>query len=96
VQWAWSSHAARCAGFDGIHPDTFPVSLPDDWGNYVDTPLTDAEIEKLRNSVNRQTPFGNEDWKEELCVRMGLESTIRPRGWQRGRKRGANNQPVPL
>jgi putative transposase len=96
VQWPWSSHAARCIVTDGIHPDTLPISLPEDWTSYVDTPLTDAEIEKLRNSVNRQTPFGKEDWKKELCGKMGLESTVWPRGWQKGRKRGVNNQPVPL
>jgi REP element-mobilizing transposase RayT len=39
---------------------------------------------------------GKEDWKKELCGKMGLESTVWPRGWQKGRKRGVNNQPVPL
>jgi putative transposase len=96
MQWVWSSHAARCSLTGGIHPDTLPIPLPDDWTSYVDTPLTDAEIEKLRNSVNRQTPFGKDDWKNELCEKMGLESTVRPRGWLKGRKRRDNNQPVPL
>lgn len=96
MHWVWSSHVARCTVAGGIHPDTLPIPLPDDWTNYVDTPLTDAEIEKLRNSVNRQTPFGKEDWKNEMCGKMVLESTVRPRGWQKGRKRGVNNQPVPL
>lgn len=96
MQWPWSSHAARGATTDGMQPDSFPILLPEDWASSVDTPLTDAELEKLRNSVNRQSPFGKEDWRDELCVKMGLESTVRPRGWSKGRKRGINKQPVPL
>jgi putative transposase len=96
AQWPWSSHAVRGFESDGIHLDSFPMPLPDDWSSYVDTPLTDAEIEKLRNSVNRQTPFGKEDWRDDLYGKMGLESAVRSRGWLKGRKRGINNQPVPL
>lgn len=90
VQWLWSSHTARTAGSDGLQPDTFLLSLPDDWTAYVDMPLTDREIEKLRKCVNRQAPFGEEDWQHELCREMGMESTLRPIGWPKGKKRGAN------
>jgi putative transposase len=96
VQWQWSSHMGRNSVTDGLHTDNLPLSLSEDWTTYVDTPLTDAEIEKVRNSVNRQTPFGKEGWRDELIEKMGLESTLRPRGWAKGRKRDANKQPVPL
>lgn len=96
AQWLWSSHAVRGTESDGVHLDIFPIPLPENWSSYVDTPITDAEIEKLRNSVNRQTPFGKDDWRDDLCGKMGLESTVRSRGWLKGRKRGINNQPVPL
>ena len=86
AQWPWSSHQARNAN-EQVRPDPLPILLPEDWSAFVDTPLTDAEIEKVRNSVNRQTPFGQESWRDELCGRMGLKSTIRARGWQKGRKR---------
>lgn len=89
-QWPWSSHQGRSAATEELSPDPLPIALPADWAGYVDKPLTDSEIEKLRNSVNRQTPFGNETWLEELCVKMGLESTVRRRGWQKGRKRKEN------
>lgn len=90
AQWSWSSHIARSAATDGMSPDSLPISLPNDWSAYVDTPLTDEEIEKLRNSVIRQTPFGKADWRDELCGKMGLESTLRPKGWLKGRKRAIN------
>jgi len=87
AQWPWSSHSARSATDGDIRPDTLPIALPDDWAAYVDTPFTDAEIEKLRNSVNRQAPFGEEDWRAGICEKMGLQSTLRQRGWLKGRKR---------
>jgi REP-associated tyrosine transposase len=86
-QWPWSSCQGRNAGTEELRPDPLPISLPEDWAAYVDTPLTDTEIERVRNSVNRQSPFGQESWRYELCTKMGLESTLRRRGWQKGRKR---------
>lgn len=85
-QWPWSSHHLRGAT-EVWRPDPLPITLPEQWETFVDTPLTDAEIEKIRNSVNRQTPFGYEDWRDEMCAKLGLESTVRRKGWQKGRKR---------
>lgn len=87
AEWPWASHQVRKDAPEELRPDPLPISLPDDWATYVDTPLTDAEIEKVRNSVNRQTPFGCESWRDELCLKMGLQSTMRQRGWQKGRNR---------
>lgn len=87
AQWPWASHAVRNAPLEESRPDQLPIPLPEDWSTFVDTPLTDTEIEKIRNSVNRQAPFGCDSWRDEICARMGLESTLRRRGWQTGRKR---------
>ena len=87
AQWPWSSHHVRNAVSEESRPDLLPIPLPEEWPAFVDTPLSDAEIGKIRNSVNRQAPFGAENWMEEICVRMGLESTLRRRGWQKGKKR---------
>lgn len=87
AQWPWSSHQVRNAGSKELLPDQLPFHLTEDWSTFVDTPLTDMEIDKIRNSVNRQAPFGHEKWIDEICVRMGLESTLRRRGWPKGRKR---------
>ena len=78
--WQWSSHQARIAG--GLYKliDEVPIALPQDWGSYVDKPLRDKELEKLRKSVNRQAPYGEEEWQRKICQQLGLESTIRPRG----------------
>jgi hypothetical protein len=62
----------------------FPFAIyyrvPEAWTEYVDTPLTDVEIEKVRTSVNRQSPFGSVEWQQQTIARLGLESTVRRRG----------------
>jgi len=83
--WQWSSHVVRENTSDGLKPDALPVALPADWTEYVTVPLTDYELEKIRNSVNRQSPFGKEEWQHEVCRENGLESTIRPLGRPKGR-----------
>lgn len=60
--------------------DDLPILLPASWADYVDTPMTDGEIERLRMRVNRQAPYGREVWQAKLCKNLGLESTVRPRG----------------
>ncbi len=33
-----------------------------DWVNYVNTPQSQKELDKIRNSVNRQAPIGCKNW----------------------------------
>lgn len=49
-------------------------------GRMVHTPQSQAEAEALRRSVNRGSPFGGEQWTRRIAARLGLESTLRPRG----------------
>ncbi|MBX3475962.1 MAG: hypothetical protein KF754_16450 [Planctomycetes bacterium] len=37
-------------------------------------------LARLREAVNRGSPFGNETWRKNAATKLGLESTIRPRG----------------
>jgi len=57
---------------------------------YVNEPIFPKELEKIRNSVNRQAPLGEEQWQQETAVRSGQLSTLNERG--RPRKK----QPVPI
>jgi putative transposase len=34
----------------------------------------------VRRSVQRGQPYGDESWARRVAVRLGLESTFRPRG----------------
>src|SRR5262244_3339312 len=39
-----------------------PVPRPRDWLDWVNQPLTDAELASVRHSVVRGAPFGEEAW----------------------------------
>ncbi len=52
----------------------------DEWVREVNRPQTEAELAALRRSVQRGQPYGDEVWVERVARRLGLESTLRPRG----------------
>jgi len=78
--WPWSSlsigKAARPAGLltDG------PLPKGAGWTNHVNAAQTQTELDRLRQSVNRGTPFGSETWAQRTAKALGLESSLRPRG----------------
>jgi len=78
--WPWSSCKIRCGM--GVNPliDNVPIELPKNWIQYVNSPLIDSELDKIRLSIIRKCPFGTLEWQAEITKRLGLQSTIRPRG----------------
>jgi len=86
-EWTWSSHREMIDEKINILLDEIPIELPGDWGRYVDEPLTSKEIEKVRQSVIRQSPYGNSEWQMKVCKELGLESTLNPKGRPRKEKR---------
>lgn len=79
-EWKWSSHMETTGDKERRITDAFPVTLPINWSNYVDSPLTDKKLARLRQGVNHQSPYGILEWVADICKRLGLESTIRKRG----------------
>ena len=55
-------------------------------------PQTEAEVERLRESLRRGRPYGREDWMKETAERLGMEASLRPRG----RPRKAKTEEVSL
>jgi putative transposase len=80
--WMWSLAHARLLVPSERRWLSIPTkpALPSDWRTWVNTPETEAEVEALRNSVRKGTPFGNDRWVRSSVVRLGLETTLRPRG----------------
>ncbi len=78
--WRWCSLWHRVQGNTARLLDAGPVTLPRGWRQHVQSPQTDAELEALRRSVVRGAPFGETSWQERTATRLGLESTLRPRG----------------
>jgi len=69
--WKWSSHLETAGERERKVTTTMPLQLLLDWSNYVDSPLTDKELERLRQSVNRQSPFGVSEWVQISANGLG-------------------------
>jgi hypothetical protein len=55
-------------------------SRPRQWRAHVNRPQSDAELAALHRCVARGTPYGSDDRVARTARRLGLESTLRPRG----------------
>ena len=58
----------------------WPVRRPSNWIARVNTPLGATELVRLRASVERGRPFGDDDWVKRTVSELKLEHTIRPPG----------------
>jgi putative transposase len=81
-QWRWCSLWRRQSGDAEAKAQLgeWPVERPSNWIARVNRPETEAELEGLRRSVNRSQPFGSDAWMRRMVQRLGLGSTLRPRG----------------
>jgi len=86
----WSSHREAIGKDSRLLINKVPIELPQDWQEYVDEPLTERELERLRESIKRQSPYGRSVWQIQLSKKLGLESTLRPRG--RPRKKAGEKE----
>ena len=86
--WPWSSLALHQQRERPAWYSSGPVPRGRDWPKYVAQPQTDVELLALRRSVERGVPYGNPRWQSQVIGKLGLESTIRPRG----RPRKTNNE----
>lgn len=79
--WPWSSLGcgAREVSPRGVLSE-WPLPRPVNWTEFVNAPQTESELAALRQCVNRGTPYGDENWVAATSLRLGLESTLRPRG----------------
>jgi putative transposase len=80
-EWRWSSVGARLTpehGSELLSPP--PVALPSPWIDWVDTPLTGAELTAVRTSIGRDRPFGDSTWTRKIANQLDLQGTFNPRG----------------
>ncbi len=79
--WPWSSAHCWLPGAERpIWLATGPVERGPDWLARVNAALTASELAAVRASVVRGAPHGEEKWRRQTAERLGLESTLRPRG----------------
>ena len=80
--WPWSSAYARRQPADERRWLAVPEdpALPRNWRSWVNKVETEAELTSLRHCVRRGLPYGDDQWTRSSAVRLGLETTTRPRG----------------
>ena len=78
--WRWSSLWRRLNGDKESLLSTLPMDMPLDWVGLVNGAQSESELQALRNSVNRGTPYGSEPWTMRVAKMFGLERTLHPRG----------------
>ena len=57
-----------------------PVPRGAAWWERVNEPLSIGDLQRLRRSVLRGRPFGNDDWTRPAAQGLGPESCLRPSG----------------
>lgn len=65
---------------------TWPVRRSAAWVKRVNQALAKSELESIRTSSKRGSPFGDPDWINKTAKRLGLESTLRARGRPKSKK----------
>jgi putative transposase len=78
--WAWSSLGVAALKDPPVIPLATPVDRPRGWTKLVNAPQSPAELDALRQSVRRGAPFGLLHWARRTAERLGLQSTLNPRG----------------
>ena len=78
--WKWSSAGTPTSEFEPVKLHNSPAKQRSDWLDWVNKPLTEAERSAMHQCINRGRPFGSENWQNRTAKRLGLESTMRPRG----------------
>lgn len=80
--WRWGSLHRWLRGSAEERALLAPWPLPRSrgWVEHVNAPATQAEVAAMRRSTERGVPFGDPAWTERTAKRLGLESTLRPRG----------------
>ncbi len=81
-QWRFSSLWRWRHGNDKEKEILSPWPIPRraSWIDWVTEPLNAQERTRLQSSIQRDAPFGDETWVQSTALRLGLESTLRPRG----------------
>ncbi len=78
--WRWSSLGFGPDRIQLFKPAPAPIKRSRNWLEKVNTPFPAAELQRIRQSVNRGTPLGTGPWVEKTAALLGLGSSLRPRG----------------
>jgi putative transposase len=80
--WRFASLWVRLHGDDSQRAvlSAWPVPIPADWLSRVNAPIPGKEHERMRISMARSRPFGDDAWVRRTARRVGLMHTLRSEG----------------
>jgi len=90
-QWRWSSLYRWTFGTaqEKTLLAAWPLPRRPGWIEHVNTPQHESEVEAIRRSIQRGNPYGDESWSDRAVRKLGLETTLRPRGRPRKSNKGS-------
>jgi putative transposase len=68
-----------------------PVCRPPAWVDWVNEPMTEAELAVVRTCVQRNRPYGSAPWQRTIAAQLGIEASLRPRGRPRKQALGGED-----
>ncbi len=78
-QWRWSSVWRREYGTleqkKILSP--WPIAIPKNYVAWLNEPQSEEEEDSLERSVEKNTPYGSDNWAEKVVDRFDLRQTIR-------------------
>lgn len=78
--WRWSSARAWREPVRGPRVVAGPVVRPQPWLDWVNEPMEETDVQRIRQSVHRGAPFGSGAWVALTAALFGLGASLRPIG----------------
>lgn len=81
-KWKWSSIWRRENGMVKQKKilSTWPIYTPEDYLNWLNQTQTESEEKAIEISVVKSSPYGSDDWTDDMVKRFNLEQTLRKVG----------------
>ena len=86
--WRWGSPWSRGhpgEALTGLLRE-WPVPRPRNWAALLNEPQREADEQRVRQSIARGRPFGDEAWVRRTAAKLDLGHTLRPPGRPKGSK----------
>ncbi len=80
--WPWCSLWVRRRGKSALRRwlQPWPVDRPRNWLAGVNRLMDEEALQCVQQSVTRGVPLGHQTWRARIAGRLGLDTTLRPRG----------------
>ncbi|MGM5483151.1 MAG: transposase [Nanobdellota archaeon] len=56
------------------------IALPKNYRKFIQQPITEDEMNAIRRSINKNTPYGTDAWRDKMVVQFKLQATLRHKG----------------